>query len=182
MLGQRKCLLLSIHPVKLLSHVQLFAIPGTVAHQAPPSTELPRQECWSGLPFSSPGDLPYPGIEPTSTALQAVALPSEPPGKPCCRPALPTSSLMHPETKWTGKRTFWSSGWKPHQPTGKLKNVLSEAKAACSGGVSQMSIGYQGNSVIGSPSSYLCLQNIFTKYLSPDAGLGLCATLSLRSY
>ena len=41
-----------------------------------------RQECWSGLPFPSPGDLPDPGIEPRSPALQADALPSEPPGKP----------------------------------------------------------------------------------------------------
>ena len=41
-----------------------------------------RQECWSGLPFPSPGDLPDPGIEPGSLALQADVLPSEPPGKP----------------------------------------------------------------------------------------------------
>ena len=41
-----------------------------------------QQECWSGLPFPSPGDLPDPGIEPGSPALQADALPSEPPGKP----------------------------------------------------------------------------------------------------
>ena len=41
-----------------------------------------RQEGWSGLPFPSPGDLPDPGIEPGSPALQADALPSEPPGKP----------------------------------------------------------------------------------------------------
>ena len=40
-----------------------------------------RQEYWSGLPFPSPGDLPYPGIEPRSPALQADALTSEPPGK-----------------------------------------------------------------------------------------------------
>ena len=40
-----------------------------------------RQEYWSGLPFPSPGDLPDPGIEPRSPALQADALPSEPPGK-----------------------------------------------------------------------------------------------------
>ena len=39
-----------------------------------------RQEYWSGLPFSSPGDLPEPGIEPGSPALQADSLPSEPPG------------------------------------------------------------------------------------------------------
>ena len=41
-----------------------------------------RQECWSGLPFPSPGDLPDPGNEPRSPALQADALLSEPPGKP----------------------------------------------------------------------------------------------------
>ena len=44
--------------------------------------ELSRQEYWSGLPFSSPGDLPNPGIEPGSPALQVDSLPSEPPGKP----------------------------------------------------------------------------------------------------
>ena len=40
-----------------------------------------RQEYWSGLPFSSPGDLPDPGIEPRSPALQADSLLPEPPGK-----------------------------------------------------------------------------------------------------
>ena len=40
-----------------------------------------RQEYCSGLPFPSPGDLPDPGIEPGSPALQADALTSEPPGK-----------------------------------------------------------------------------------------------------
>ena len=40
-----------------------------------------RQEYWSGLPFPSPGDLPNPGIEPGSPALEADALASEPPGK-----------------------------------------------------------------------------------------------------
>ena len=44
--------------------------------------EFSRQEYWSGLPFPSPGDLPDPGIEPESPALQADSLPSEPPGKP----------------------------------------------------------------------------------------------------
>ena len=53
--------------------------PWTVAHQAPPSMEFSRQEYWSGFPFSSPGDLPDPGMEPRSPALQADALPSEPP-------------------------------------------------------------------------------------------------------
>ena len=66
--------------VKPLSRVRLFATSWTVDYQAPPSMEFSRQEYWSGLPFSSPGDLPNPGIEPRSPALQADALPSEPPG------------------------------------------------------------------------------------------------------
>ena len=68
--------------VKSLSHVQLFAPPWTVAHQAPLSMEFSRQEYWSGLPFPSPGDLSDPGIEPGSPTLQADTLPSEPQGKP----------------------------------------------------------------------------------------------------
>ena len=68
--------------VKSLSHVRLFATPRTVAYQAPPSMGFFRQEYWSGLPFPSPGDLPDPGIEPGSPALQADALRSKPPGKP----------------------------------------------------------------------------------------------------
>ena len=66
---------------KLLSRVRLFVTPWTVACQAPPSMEFSRQEYWSGLPFPSPGDLPDPGIEHRSPALQADALPSE---KPDC--------------------------------------------------------------------------------------------------
>ena len=68
--------------VKSLSRVQLFATPWTVTHQAPLSMGFCRQEYWSGLPFPSPGDLPNPGIEPRSPALQADSLPSDPPGKP----------------------------------------------------------------------------------------------------
>ena len=55
----------------LLSRVQLFATPWTVAYHAPPSVGFSRQEYWSGLPFPSPGDLSDPGIEPQSPALQA---------------------------------------------------------------------------------------------------------------
>ena len=68
--------------MKLLSRVRLFSTPWTVARQAPPSMGFSRQEYWSGFPFPSPGDLPDPGIEPRSPALQADALTSEPPGKP----------------------------------------------------------------------------------------------------
>ena len=68
--------------MKSLSRVQLFVTPWTVAHQAPLSMGFSRQEYWSGLPFPSPGDLPNPGIEPRSPALQADTLTSEPPEKP----------------------------------------------------------------------------------------------------
>ena len=90
-----------------------------------------RQEYWSGLPFPSPGDLPDPGIEPRSPALQADALTSEPPEKPNTEPLAkihePYSSTMeiksghsaalnlegnkftlfHPS--WTHIRILWSS-------------------------------------------------------------------------
>ena len=67
--------------VKSLSRVRLFATPWSRAYQSPPSMGFSRQEYWSELPFPSPGDIPNPGIKPGSPALQADALPSEPPGK-----------------------------------------------------------------------------------------------------
>ena len=68
--------------VKLLSHVWLFATPWTIALQTPLFMEFSKQEYWSGVPFPSTGDIPDPGIEPESPALQADSLPSEPPGTP----------------------------------------------------------------------------------------------------
>ena len=62
-----------------------FVTPWTVAHQAPLSMELPRQEYWSGLPFPTPGDLLDPGIEPASLASPTLAggfFTTVPPGKP----------------------------------------------------------------------------------------------------
>ena len=53
----------------------LFVTPWTVPRQAPVSMGLSRQEYWSGLPFPPAGDLPDPGIEPRSPALQADSLP-----------------------------------------------------------------------------------------------------------
>ena len=52
--------------------------PWTVAHQASLSMGFSRQGYWRGFPFPSPGDLPDPGIEPGSPALQANSLPIEP--------------------------------------------------------------------------------------------------------
>ena len=73
--------------VNSLSLVRLFVTPWSIIHQALLSMGFFRQEYWSGFPFPSPGDLPKPGIEPRSPALQADFLPSEPPGNPMDREA-----------------------------------------------------------------------------------------------
>ena len=61
----------------------LFAIPWTVARQAPLSMGFSRQQYGSGMPYPRPGGLPDPGIEPRSPALQADPSLTEPAGKPC---------------------------------------------------------------------------------------------------
>ena len=66
----------------VLSRVQLFATPWTVACQAPLSMRSPRQENWSGLPFPPAGNLPNPGTEPLSPALAGRFFTTEQPGKP----------------------------------------------------------------------------------------------------
>ena len=53
-----------------------YSPPGSSVHG------ILQQEYWSGLPFTSPGDLPDPGIEPGSPTLQEDSLLAEPPGKP----------------------------------------------------------------------------------------------------
>ena len=58
-----------------LNHVQFFVTPWAVAHLALLSMGFSRQEYWSGLPCPPPGDLPHPGIEPPSPALQADSSP-----------------------------------------------------------------------------------------------------------
>ena len=73
---------LNKHCMLNLSHVQLFATTWTVAHQAPLSMGLSRQEYCSGLPFPFPGDLPDPGIKLGSPVLQAESLPTEVSEKP----------------------------------------------------------------------------------------------------
>ena len=70
--------------VSCFSRVQLFATPWTIAPQAPLSVGFSSQEYWSGLPVPSPEDLPDPGIEPRSPALQADSLLSELQGSSSC--------------------------------------------------------------------------------------------------
>ena len=90
-----KALCMHVCVLSRFSRVQLFVTLWTVACQAPPlSMGFSRQEYWSGLPFSSLEDLPNPGIELRSPALQADFLPSEPPGKPL-------SAETHPQLSST---------------------------------------------------------------------------------
>ena len=74
---------------QLLSHVELFVTPSTVAFQARLSIEFSRQGYWSGLSFPSPGDLPDPESEPRSPALAGRFFTTEPPEK------LPKPSGLH---------------------------------------------------------------------------------------
>ena len=92
----------------VLSHSVMswvFAAQWTVACQVPLSMGFFRQECWGGLPFSPPGHLPDPGIEPTSLlspALQADSLPTESLGKPLFKPEGDTNLL-----NWNCKLVSW---------------------------------------------------------------------------
>ena len=67
-----------------------------------------RQEYWSGLPFPSPGDLPNPGIEPRSPALEADTLTSEPPGKPIPSTKTFPQTCSHPHE--SGVKTWMYFG------------------------------------------------------------------------
>ena len=57
---------------QLPSQVRLFGTPWTASHQLPLFMEFSRQEYWGGLPFAPPGDLPDPGMEPTSPVSPAL--------------------------------------------------------------------------------------------------------------
>ena len=71
-----------ISEVKVTQSCPTLVTPWTVAHKVPLSMGFSRQEYWSGLPFPSSGNLPDPGIEPMSSALQADSLLTELGGKP----------------------------------------------------------------------------------------------------
>ena len=89
----RKCMCVCVCPVA--SVLSSFATPWTAAHQAPLSTEFPREEYHSGLPFPTSGDLPDPGIEALSLALQADSLPLKPSGNVQKHPKQKTYIFLH---------------------------------------------------------------------------------------
>ena len=80
MLGMHITPSLNFHGKKnMCVHVySVFVTLWALASQASLSMEFSRQEYWSGLPFHTPGDLPYLVIEPRSPALQVDSLPAEP--------------------------------------------------------------------------------------------------------
>ena len=102
--GPRSCAY--VH-VQLLSCVRLLLTPWPVARQALPSMGFSRQEYWSELPFPPPGDLPDPGIEPASPALQVDSLPTELPGMSDLKTSkdemLPPQSLRMLHCVWKGQ-------------------------------------------------------------------------------
>ena len=71
--------------MSVLSHslVSNSETPWAVAHQAPQSMTFSRQEYWSELPFSTPGDFPNPGIELMAPVSAGGFFTTEPPGKGC---------------------------------------------------------------------------------------------------
>ena len=92
-----------------------LASPWTVAQQTPLSLGFPKHEGWNGLPFPSPRDLPNPGIEPRSPALQVDSLLTEPPFQflPLIRDYFPTPQI------WVQPYDFlWLTEW------GRSNNVL----------------------------------------------------------
>ena len=89
--------------VQLLRRARLFAIPWTVASQAPLSMGFPRQEHWSVLSFSSKGDLSDPRIKPASPASAGELFTAEPPGKP--------GKAIYQETK-NRKSNIWEETMK----------------------------------------------------------------------
>ena len=85
--------------------------------QVPLPMGFSRQEYWSGLSFPSPGDLPDPGIEHWSPALQADSLLTELPGKP--KPF----EILGLEDEWTQPGTLLSSFWQNKSQTHSLDHI-----------------------------------------------------------
>ena len=83
--------------------VSCSVVSDSLQPQTPLSMEFSRQEYWSGLPFSPPGDLPDLGIEPGSAALQEDSLLSDPQGKPPCNEA----SIKIPQQDRVRRASVW---------------------------------------------------------------------------
>ena len=115
----------SVICVYMFSHIQFFATPWIVVHQAPLSMGFPRQEYWSRLPFPSPGDLPNPGTGPAfpvSPILAGEFFTTEPSRKPpgylwlSVKSRVPETSYFQvcPLNAYSGMiENFHKEGWGP---------------------------------------------------------------------
>ena len=133
-LGKVACVLIC------LGHVALFATPWTAAHQAPLSKGFPRQGYWSGLPFPMPGDLPDPGIKPTSHASPALAG-SFPTTAPPVRHRFVLLNFS-PSTTCSPCNFLQFGLWKLHFPisfTPNLQNDLLRAHPICNSSIYHIS-------------------------------------------
>ena len=132
----KRCVCMCVRERELLSRVQLFVTPWTVAHQALLSMAFPRQEYWSGLSFPSPGDLPDSGIKPGSPALAGRFFTTEPPGKPtsllgshsACHTG-PQHSPSLPVATWPGPEPLGARS----QGLGNLGKAFLHGPARCLG-------------------------------------------------
>ena len=117
------------------AHVQLCDPTDCVAYQAPMSMGFPRQECWSGLPFPSPGGLPDPGTKPASAAWQAGSS--------------PLSHVGSPRAFWVILNASWLPWW------------LNGKESACNAGGhdSIPGLGRSPGEGNGNPFQYFCLKN-----------------------
>ena len=99
--------------VAAASHIQLTAIPWTIAHQAPLSMGFPRQEHWSRLPFPSPGDLPNPQINPAPYLLhwQVDSLPLSHQGNPIKTVQTIVKNPSRRKSSLNNFYIYWLSVW-----------------------------------------------------------------------
>ena len=105
---------------KSFQYVWFFATLWAVAHQAPLSMGLSRQEYWGGLPFSPPWDLSDPGIELGSPILQVDSLPSKSPGMPMFRKRTQKISYIFLWGFHEHSKSHQGAGWADHSPHGFL--------------------------------------------------------------
>ena len=169
-------------PISAGSDSLVLETPWTVARQTPLSMGFSRQEYWSGLPFPSPEDLPDPGIEPDTPALQANSYQLSSEGNPLSVRSLKkqessrktsTSALMSmPKslTMWitTNYGKFLKEMGIPDYLTCLLRNLYvgSEAIVRTGHGTTDcFQIVHQG--CILSP----CLFNLYAEYIMRNAGL-----------
>ena len=110
------------HMLSYSAVVCRFVTPRTVAHQAPLSMGLLRQEYWSGFPFPPQEDLLDPGIEPASPELKVDSLPLWHLGCPASSRLNTNSSGRHSFTHWTRSHKFFYflSSVAKHNPSSKI--------------------------------------------------------------